>query len=94
MEGKEKVERPLQAAIVFDSALIDGEKKYSPPRDSTNGWMVATSDAFAGLRPLSGCDWALPFAPMIGSRPGVSLLRGGKLHSGVRRCMAVRKQIH
>ena len=61
-------------------AEIEGEKKYSPPRDCTKSvTRVIDLFAFVGSRPCTkrGCP---AFAPMMGSNPGVgSVLLGKKL---------------
>jgi hypothetical protein len=78
-----RASQDLQAfPIVLDSALIEGEKKYSPPRDCTNGWKLNFWPGLVMLRPsIERADVTeVVLTPMMGSRPGVtSLLWNGKL---------------
>jgi hypothetical protein len=69
-------------AMVSESALIEGEKKYSPPTGWMNGWILNDFCGFDGSRPVTARAWlVLPiFCPIMGSRPGcLTLFAGGKL---------------
>ena len=62
-----------------ERAEIEGEKKYSPPRDSTKSvTRVVFLVGLVGSRPATKrcCPW---FAPMIGSYPGWTDLLGKNL---------------
>jgi len=60
-----------QVLSIVEIAEIEGEKKYSPPRDTTKSVMrVISPFGLLGSSPdvFLGFPW---FAPMIGSNPGV-----------------------
>lgn len=60
-----------QVLITVESALIEGEKKYSPPRDCTKSTIrVVSLFGSVGSRPCTKRACPSNLAPIIGSNPG------------------------